>query len=577
MASGIQVLHIEKRISIASGLNRHITRQQFVKKNGVRAVDSWVPDNADPNRTAGNVELISRERVDSKGRKFALTLQQAVALRIQEARVKPRKGQSTCLEMIFSGSHDVMTTLSRGELLQWAKDTLTWAQDTWGKNNVVSASLHVDELTPHIHMIVVPIVKGESRRTRNHKQQNKSSKTYNIDHNRLRLCVNEVYTQGKLYEYHDSYAKNVSSKYGLSRGVKAEPGSKKKHTNSIEYNRMLAAKAAEQEALIASIQSDYSEKRKNLSDLQVMIKDKENAIIHNNSVIKQQKSKFEDQKHLIDDQGKQIAKNKNIIEDQENKISSMSQIALESISAEMESRLAELKSLNTRKVQIEQQLAHLSAEVEIKKASLDQVTEQLRVKANLKAVPEKGILGYKTEDVDSFITRVSIANLVKEINKVPLDMSSTDSRYYEEVVRLQNIENDYNRLWNSPDRLQARLEDLKDQEKKIIIKKTIEYVLKKTVSSVLSCEIVDTPEGTQSFATFRLQNDPKNYVVFISPGGNFNYTYDQRITSWQDFIKYSEDSVWYNKGNINEIRKRREQERAAMANQSESRGRGMRR
>ena len=197
-------MHIEKRISIASGLNRHITRQQFVSEGGVRTVEVWVPDNADPNRTAGNVELISRERVDSEGRKFELTLQQAVDLRIREAGVKPRKGQSTCLEMIFSGSRDVMTAMSREELLHWADDTLSWAQETWGKDNIVSASLHVDEMTPHIHMIVVPIVTGESRRTRLHKQQNNSSRTYKIDHDKLRLCVNEVYTQGKLYEYQDS-------------------------------------------------------------------------------------------------------------------------------------------------------------------------------------------------------------------------------------------------------------------------------------------------------------------------------------------------------------------------------------
>ena len=198
MATGIQVLHIEKRIAIASGLNRHITRQQFGSENGVRTVEVWVPDNANPDKTAGNVELISRERIDDEGKKYELTLQQAVDLRVKEAGVKPRKGQSTCLEMIFSGSRDVMTTMSREELLRWADDTLTWAQETWGKDNVVSASLHVDETTPHIHMIVVPIVTGESRRTRLHKQQKKSSRKYNIDHDRLRLCVNEVYTQGKL-------------------------------------------------------------------------------------------------------------------------------------------------------------------------------------------------------------------------------------------------------------------------------------------------------------------------------------------------------------------------------------------
>ena len=48
MATSIQVIHIEKRVSIPSGLNRHITRQQFVTEGDTRKVEVWVPDNADP-------------------------------------------------------------------------------------------------------------------------------------------------------------------------------------------------------------------------------------------------------------------------------------------------------------------------------------------------------------------------------------------------------------------------------------------------------------------------------------------------------------------------------------------------
>ena len=164
MATSIQVVHIERRVAIAAGLNRHITRQQFVTEGETRQVAVWVPDNADPTKTNGNVELVSRTVTLDNGKTCELTLQQAVDKRISEAGIKPRKGQTTSLEMIFSGSHDRMVAMSREELLQWANDTVKWAQKTWGKENVVSASLHVDEKTPHIHMIVVPIVTGQSRR-----------------------------------------------------------------------------------------------------------------------------------------------------------------------------------------------------------------------------------------------------------------------------------------------------------------------------------------------------------------------------------------------------------------------------
>lgn len=266
MATGFEVLHIEKRIAIPSGLNRHITRVQFITEGEDRIVAVWVPDNADPNKTADNVELVSRESIDEEGKKITMTLQQAVDKRIREAGIKPRKGQASCLEIIFSGSHDIMTAMSKEDLSKWANETLEWAQKQWGKENVVCAILHVDETTPHIHMIVVPIVTGQSRRTKYMQSIDKTAKKYNIDHTKLRLCMNEVYTRGKLYAYHDNYAMEVGSKYGLERGIMAEPGSKKNHTESIEHNRMLAAQAAELQKLIEELTSDYDSKKTEIQE-----------------------------------------------------------------------------------------------------------------------------------------------------------------------------------------------------------------------------------------------------------------------------------------------------------------------
>lgn len=141
-------------------------------------------------------------------------------------------------------------------------------------------------------MVVVPIVTGESRRTRCQKQQNKSCRTYNIDHNRLRLCVNEVFTQVQLYQYHDNYAKCVSQKYGLSRGVRAEPGSKKKHMDSIEYNRMLAVQIQEKQQLIEALQSDYSEKLDADKKLQKRISVQSNQIEKNKAALEGQQGGF---------------------------------------------------------------------------------------------------------------------------------------------------------------------------------------------------------------------------------------------------------------------------------------------
>lgn len=267
--SNYQVLHIEKRSMISSGLNRHITRQQYVTENGITRLETWLPDNADPNKSGENLELITRERINDKGQKYLLTLQQIIDERLRTVGIKPRKGQNTCLEIIFSGSPERMNSMPRQELICWANDTVNWAKDQWGNNNVVYAVLHMEEKTPHIHMIVVPLVNGESRRTKAWKkeQENKSrlANKYNIDHSKLRLCAGEVYTAKRLYEYHDSYAKVVGKKFGLERGVLALPGSKKSHMSSIEYNRQLESETREKRQLITELTSDYNEKVEELN------------------------------------------------------------------------------------------------------------------------------------------------------------------------------------------------------------------------------------------------------------------------------------------------------------------------
>ena len=81
-----QVLHMEKRVTISSGLNRHITRVEYVEvedgpfKSHIEK-KVWTPANADSGKTADNVEFVSRIIAGSQG-KIELSLQQAIDKRI---------------------------------------------------------------------------------------------------------------------------------------------------------------------------------------------------------------------------------------------------------------------------------------------------------------------------------------------------------------------------------------------------------------------------------------------------------------------------------------------------------------
>jgi len=609
MATGTQVLHIEKRVSIAAGLNRHITRQQFVTVGDTRTVQVWVPDNADPSRTDGNVELVSREFVNSKGQKCELTLQQAVDKRIREASIKPRKGQATCLEIIFSGSHDVLAAMSKKELRKWADDTLKWAQKTWGKENVVSASLHVDERTPHIHMIVVPIVTGQSRRTRNHKLnaelEGKKTRTYKINHDKLRLCVNEVYTTGKLYQYHDNYAKEVSLKYGLDRGVRAEPGSKKKHSNSEDYNRWLAVQAAEQQALIQELTADYAEKKAEIQEIQgdiqqlqsnretlsaavegeekklatTQTKTKEaeerlssleEKITKNRGIINNQVADFNTRKEELSQTKADIAANKSTIAQQKQTISeneatiqkqekrkSSTIINDDAADRAILEKYKTVSDLADEETRLQRSIRDKKTELATVDANVRNRRKQLAAQVELDTIPKKGLMGYRTEDVDKFVNSVNKARLRLAMNNAPDDIK-VDGELQEEINRLRTVEDDYKDFMNSPERLQQRIVHLETEAKRKSIAEILRYALQKVVD-VIRFTVDNTPKGEDIFAKFTIKGDSIQYAGRITPDEYISYT-SRSYNSLQELKEHWQEKIWYVVGSLSEIQAKREKE-----------------
>ncbi len=271
--SNYTVIHIEKRPVISASLEKHITREQVMYTTSSRVVTVFTPNNAKKELTHMNKEYMSRKYKGKEGYNKTYTIQQMINKRIEECGIKVRKGQSRSLEVIFGGSPEILNGLTPQQVDQWAQDTIEWAKNEWGEKNVLYAALHMDESTPHLHVIVVPIVKGLSRRSANKAAQDSKKgikrNNYNKDPDKLRLSANDVFTKTKLYGYHTSYAKTVGKKYGLQRGIKAEPGSVRKHQSSIEYNRALENETRLKENIITNLNDAISEREKIIQELAV--------------------------------------------------------------------------------------------------------------------------------------------------------------------------------------------------------------------------------------------------------------------------------------------------------------------
>lgn len=214
---GYAVLHLEKAKGTDSRMSAHIERTVH-------------PKNADRTRTHLNRELVQfPEGVRNRT--------QAIAHRIETAgiRRKVSANQVKAIRILLTGSNKDMKQMeAEGRIEGWCNDSLKWIRETYGEQNLVSAVLHMDEKTPHIHATVIPIVTGE-RRKAGQEEQNGKKKYRKKNPQDVRLCADDVMARHRLKHYQDTYAQAMN-KYGLQRGV---DGSLAKHISTMQYYKQL--------------------------------------------------------------------------------------------------------------------------------------------------------------------------------------------------------------------------------------------------------------------------------------------------------------------------------------------------
>lgn len=228
---GYAVLHMEKTSGTDSAMSAHIER-------------TIKPKNADESRTHLNRKLIKfPDGVENRT--------QAIQHRLDTAGLTRKIGnnQVRAIRILLTGTHEDMERITNeGRLNEWCDDNLKYLADTFGKENIVSAVLHMDEQTPHIHATLVPIVKEERKRRKKEEQVKKRYRKKPTD--TVRLCADDIMTRAKLKSYQDTYAQSMSG-YGLQRGI---DGSEARHITTRQYYRDLVQQTEQLQTDIGQLQ-----------------------------------------------------------------------------------------------------------------------------------------------------------------------------------------------------------------------------------------------------------------------------------------------------------------------------------
>lgn len=190
--SNYAILRVRKRgMAQAAAMARHALREASTP-------------NADPAKVTENTVM---------GPSTAAGVMADLRAKLPEKR---RKDAVPCIELFIGASPEAMRAMTRKQQDAYFKRALGWIGERFGgKGNMVSAVVHRDETTPHMQVLLVPLLDGKL--------------------NAKRLVGN----RGDMQQMQTDFAEKVGAPHGLRRG---EKGSRAKHTSIKQfYGAMEAA------------------------------------------------------------------------------------------------------------------------------------------------------------------------------------------------------------------------------------------------------------------------------------------------------------------------------------------------
>ena len=119
---------------------------------------------------------------------------------------------------ILGSDKEFFDRITAEQQKQFFADCTDFFSERYGKENVVSAVVHLDESTPHLHLNLMPVTDG-------------------------RLCAKKLFDRAALRDLQTDFYETVGKKYGLMRG---KEGSTAKHLDTVAFKTKKMTEAAEE-------------------------------------------------------------------------------------------------------------------------------------------------------------------------------------------------------------------------------------------------------------------------------------------------------------------------------------------
>lgn len=216
------ILHMDKfKKEAVRGIQSHNTRERESHTN---------PD-IDYERSSHNYDLY-----ESAAENYAEAIQNRIDDLLLVKAV--RKDAVHMCGLIVSSDSAFFEKLSPEDTKRFFEESKAFLTEFVGAENVISAMVHVDEKTPHIHFLHVPVTPDN------------------------RLNANKIYTRESLKKLQTELPRHLQSRgFDLQRGVEQEPGAKKRHLNTREFKQQQEAlRSLEKEAQVVSAELEQRQR-----------------------------------------------------------------------------------------------------------------------------------------------------------------------------------------------------------------------------------------------------------------------------------------------------------------------------
>ena len=196
------VLHMDKfKKDAIRGIQSHNRRERESHSN---------PD-IDYSRSTGNYDLH-----ESASGNYTQAIQNRIDDLLMVKAV--RKDAVHLCGLIVSSDKSFFTRIGKDETRRFFEEAAAYLTDFVGKENVISAMVHMDEKTPHMHFLHVPVTPDG------------------------RLSANSIYTRASLKKLQTELPFYLQSRgFEIQRGVEQKPGSAKKHLDTREFKQQQEA------------------------------------------------------------------------------------------------------------------------------------------------------------------------------------------------------------------------------------------------------------------------------------------------------------------------------------------------